>query len=228
VSGLRVLDLGCALGVRTAAAAKGGASRAVGVDIDLEKVHRACELAKRSGVSGISFTAQNGARLAFDEGRFDVVLMLDVIEHVPDPAAVLGECARVLRTGGRVLLSFPPYRSPWGGHLFAHVPIPWAHLVFSNREVLDVWRAAHRRAVSAGAVSCSTRRMRAIMRARTTADLWDCNGLTIGGLLGIVESSPLTIRSTGFKTLGNVGGWVMRSSMLREHLVTRFTAVLEA
>jgi SAM-dependent methyltransferase len=209
------------------AVAGAGAAATVGVDNDLEKIHRARSLTERSGVRSVAFAVQSGTRLAFDAGQFDVVLVLDVIEHLSDPAEVLGECARVLRRGGRVLIGFPPYRSPWGGHLFTHVPIPWAQLLFPDHEVLDVWREVYGQAIARGEVRCSAKRARAIIEAESTDALWDCNGMTIARFLDLVDRAPLRMSSIRFKTLGNVGGLVTGRSWLREHLVTRLTAVLE-
>jgi SAM-dependent methyltransferase len=49
--------------------------------------------------------------LNYPEGKYDVVAMSQVIEHVPDPATLLRECRRVLRPGGRLVLSTPNARS---------------------------------------------------------------------------------------------------------------------
>jgi SAM-dependent methyltransferase len=229
VAGRRVLDLGCGLGVRTAAVARAGAIEAIGIDLDPGKISTARGLSGRSGVDAeVAFVAGGGSALPFAADRFDVVLLLDVVEHLSDPAAVLGECARVLGPGGRVLVGFPPYRSPWGGHLFTHVPVPWVHLLFPDREVLEVWRERHREAVERRAVVCSPQRERAIMEAQSTASLWDCNGMTIGGFLELVGRTPLQVRRVRFKVLGNLGGWMARSEGIREYVVTRVSAVLEA
>jgi SAM-dependent methyltransferase len=51
--------------------------------------------------------------LPFDRDTFDAVLSTQVLEHVPDPALALRECARVTRPGGSVLLTVP---GVWSAH----------------------------------------------------------------------------------------------------------------
>jgi SAM-dependent methyltransferase len=48
--------------------------------------------------------------------QFDVVLLHDVLEHVPDPAGALRKVAAQVRPGGHIFISFPPYYSAFGGH----------------------------------------------------------------------------------------------------------------
>jgi SAM-dependent methyltransferase len=50
---------------------------------------------------------ESASRLTFEDERFDIVVSLDVIEHIPSYRRALSECARVLRDGGRLLLSAP-------------------------------------------------------------------------------------------------------------------------
>lgn len=130
--------------------------------------------------------------------------------------------------GERVLVSFPSYRSAWGGHLFTHVPIPWVHLLFPDREVLDLWREIHSKAVAWGEVRCSAKRARGIIDAEMTTALWDCNGMTISRFLDLVDRAPLEVKEIRFKTLGNLAEFVTRMPKLRESLVTRLMIVLEA
>lgn len=49
----------------------------------------------------------DGQRLPFASGSFDTVLLLDVLEHLPEPRACLLEIRRVLATGGRVVVQVP-------------------------------------------------------------------------------------------------------------------------
>lgn len=91
-AGLMALDLGC--GQRPWHALFGRA-RCLGVDISTEG-------ARPDLLAG-------GHALPFAAGQFDLVFSSQVLEHVPDDAAVLAECARVLRTGGELVLSVPFY-----------------------------------------------------------------------------------------------------------------------
>ena len=49
----------------------------------------------------------DGAELPFPDNIFDAVLISEVLEHVPDPDRVLGEAARVLNRGGKILITVP-------------------------------------------------------------------------------------------------------------------------
>lgn len=52
-------------------------------------------------------------RLPFADASFDLIAVLDVIEHVEDDAAAVSEVRRLLAPGGRVLMSVPLYQSNW-------------------------------------------------------------------------------------------------------------------
>lgn len=51
--------------------------------------------------------------LGLPDGSIDAIGMFDVIEHLPDPRALLRETSRVLRTGGSLLLTVPAYMALW-------------------------------------------------------------------------------------------------------------------
>jgi SAM-dependent methyltransferase len=54
--------------------------------------------------------------LPFADATFDVVAAFDVVEHCEDEALAVAELARVLRPGGRLLLSVPAYEWAWSDH----------------------------------------------------------------------------------------------------------------
>lgn len=53
------------------------------------------------------FVVADGANLPFEADSADIVVSLGVLEYVPDPAALLRSVHRVLRPGGRLIVSFP-------------------------------------------------------------------------------------------------------------------------
>src|SRR4029079_1303097 len=87
-----------------------------------------------------------GSARPFKNGSFDLVLSHAVIEHVPDAARYLGECRRVLTTGGRCYLSTAPYLSFAGAHLpRLRVPVP-LHLIVGRNIAFRTFRFLARRA----------------------------------------------------------------------------------
>ena len=101
--GRAVLDAGCGVGYGTALLAAAGAAEAVGIDVSRESV----EAARTGAPDNASFVVGDVHALPFDEGRFGLVVCFEVIEHVEDRDAVLGELARVLAPDGVLALSSP-------------------------------------------------------------------------------------------------------------------------
>jgi SAM-dependent methyltransferase len=62
----------------------------------------------------------------------DVILCFDVLEHVMHVQPILNEWYRVLRRKGQVLIWWVPWLNPVGHHIESLVPIPWAHVFFSE------------------------------------------------------------------------------------------------
>jgi SAM-dependent methyltransferase len=224
--GRTILDVGCGYGDTAAAAAEEGLGRVWAFDIDGEKVRGAQRLIDRLGVSGVSLSVQSATEMAFADSSFDLVLLLEVVEHLEEPRRALAECGRVLRDDGRLLVTFPPYLSPWGAHLFTYVRIPWAHLLFAEQDVLSVWRGRLAGDLRAKAAVFSGRRRRAFEEASTIPELWDLNCMTITRFLDAVAGAGLVIDAVEMRTPFGLLGWLGRPAWLREYLVTRVTTVL--
>ncbi|MEQ9641497.1 MAG: class I SAM-dependent methyltransferase [Alphaproteobacteria bacterium] len=60
------------------------------------------------------------APIPFEPASFDLVVMLDVLEHVPDDAGSLAAALRMVKPGGRLLLTVPGYPFLWSAHDEAH------------------------------------------------------------------------------------------------------------
>jgi arsenite methyltransferase len=106
-AGETVLDLGSGAGFDAFLAAReiGSTGRVIGVDMTDEMLAKARANAQRAGFSNVEFRKGYIEALPVDAGSVDVVLSNCVINLVPDKAAVYREVARVLRPGGRMVIS---------------------------------------------------------------------------------------------------------------------------
>jgi len=131
-----VIEIGCAEGGVVAAFVERGTTVAAGTDIAGRLLTDISEpIAKRLGIS-VTFSEHDvigEEPLPEWRGMFDVVLLRDVIEHLDDTAAAIKNIAKLLKPGGVVLLTFPPYTSAFGGHQqllgTGLGSLPWVHML---------------------------------------------------------------------------------------------------
>ncbi len=100
----QVLDVGCGAGLLSEALAGEGAS-VVALDLAPELIEIARLHLLESGRT-VDYRLQSAESLAQAQpGSFDVVVCMEMLEHVPDPAAIVHACARLLKPGGQLFLS---------------------------------------------------------------------------------------------------------------------------
>lgn len=105
---LRVLDLGSATGGNTQYIASMGHDV-----ISVEYSEIGVQIQKNKGIPVIQADARD---LPFAESTFDIVVCLDVIEHIFEDRLVASEIHRVLKPGGKFLISVPEDPSLWSAH----------------------------------------------------------------------------------------------------------------
>jgi 2-polyprenyl-6-hydroxyphenyl methylase/3-demethylubiquinone-9 3-methyltransferase len=104
VAGQRVLDVGCGGGILTEAMANKGAN-VKGIDLS-EKALKVAELHSLESGAKVNYELISAEDLAAREpGQYDVVTCMEMLEHVPDPSAVVQACATLVKPGGNVFFS---------------------------------------------------------------------------------------------------------------------------
>ncbi len=103
--GMRVLDIATGTGIaaETAAEVVGPSGQVVAADVSPAMVERARE--RLGGLPNVAFAVEDGQHLALPDESFDAVLCNMGLMYFPDPARGLAEFRRVLRPGGRAVVS---------------------------------------------------------------------------------------------------------------------------
>jgi 2-polyprenyl-6-hydroxyphenyl methylase/3-demethylubiquinone-9 3-methyltransferase len=100
LKGLKILDVGCGGGLACEPMARMGGN-VTGIDADKQAIAVAQGHAKTSGLK-ITYKATTSDQL---KGSYDVVLALEIIEHVTDIQAFVNSCAKLLKPGGIIIFS---------------------------------------------------------------------------------------------------------------------------
>lgn len=150
MQGTRIIEIGCAEGGNLCAMQERGATELVGTDIAEVRLETARDVAARLGID-VTYSSHdviNDDPRSEWLGHFDLALLRDVIEHLDDTTAALRNIRRVLRPGGHLYVTFPPYYSPFGGHQQTLVnwssKIPFMHL--TPRSIFEKMIASGREA----------------------------------------------------------------------------------
>ena len=105
LAGKRVLDVGCGGGILAEAMAA-RAAKVTGIDLAARPLGVARLHALEAGVANLEYREIATEALAAEKpGTFEVVTCMEMLEHVPDPAAVVQACATLAKPGGWVFFS---------------------------------------------------------------------------------------------------------------------------
>jgi SAM-dependent methyltransferase len=121
----RILDIGSAWGYNVLVLVRMG-KRVVGMDLVPDQFGAGLRVARENGLE-LPVIGADASCLPFGEGLFDAITMVETFEHIydADRDKAVAECARVLRKGGRLVLSTPNHGSVVERFKRAVVRIPW-------------------------------------------------------------------------------------------------------
>ncbi len=133
--GMSVAEIGCAEGGVLSAFVEAGATGALGTDIAQVRLDKANDYTTRAGLN-IEYANHD---IVYSEPpakwrqMFDLVLLRDVIEHLDHTDIALRNIRRIIKPGGCLYVTFPPYHSAFGGHQHTVAnkggKIPFIHLL---------------------------------------------------------------------------------------------------
>jgi SAM-dependent methyltransferase len=119
------------------------------VDFLPRNIERARACARQAGAGegeGVQFVCADVYRWV-PEGKYDVLLSFDALEHIDAPEAFLRKMTDFIAPGGVAVLAFGPlFHSPFGDHMwdFFRLQIPWRGVLFSEEALLRVRRECFR------------------------------------------------------------------------------------
>jgi SAM-dependent methyltransferase len=135
-----IVDFGCNDGAISAEYLRRGAARVIGVDIDEAAIQRARALHQDDRIVFVQNTVSS---IPLEDRTVDAVISYDVFEHVSQLTTIVKEIYRILTYGGQALIGTWSWRHPFAPHLWAVMPVPWAHVFFSERTILRVCRRVY-------------------------------------------------------------------------------------
>lgn len=211
-----ILDDCCGSGGKALLLSELGAAKVIGIDIGSKFIEEAKNFAKTKGNDKVEFQVGDAHKLPFDDKTFDIVFSFDAFEHVSMPDKMLSEAKRVLKHGGKLIMSFTTWGKAKGHHLTDAINVPWAHLLVSEESLMEAYKS-------------KAKPERYIFRAGTqeSKKLAYCNKMNLRWARKLVKNSGLKVLL--FKPVSYPGLLgIMTKIGLAEYFSRVVTAVLEA
>jgi ubiquinone biosynthesis O-methyltransferase len=105
---LKILDVGCYVGTDIFMLPKTKGFTYVGIDVSESVINQAKVLAQSRNEKNIEFKIQDAnGKFAFRDEEFDIIICLELLEHVQTPIEVLKEMKRILKPEGKIIMSTP-------------------------------------------------------------------------------------------------------------------------
>lgn len=105
LTGKRILDVGCGGGILSEALAS-EAANVCGIDMAELSLQTASAHAQQNGIDNLEYRCISVEDMAAQQpAQYDVVVCMEMLEHVPDPQSIIRACAKLVKNGGQVFFS---------------------------------------------------------------------------------------------------------------------------
>ena len=155
LDGRAVLEIGCGRGELACELVTGKTppARLIAADFAHAAVRLGRVRAASRDIAGVTWMVADVQHIGLPDASVDTVISCETIEHLPDPGQALREFHRVLRPGGRLILTTPNYFGPFGlyrgylrlrGRRYTEGDQPICRLTMLPRTLFWVWRSGLR------------------------------------------------------------------------------------
>lgn len=128
LTGKRILDFGCGMGGMSLWYATNWDCTVYALDIDRHHITISNHIKEKHRINNVTFDKRNilDDPLREDE-RFDYIFLNDVAEHIAYPILqeIFIQLEKGLAPGGKIFVTYPPWKSPYASHVTHAVKIPW-------------------------------------------------------------------------------------------------------
>lgn len=137
----KVLDIWCGGWWKSIYLAEKFNSDVVWIDLNETFLKQAKDKSKEKAVNKkTKFLIKDALNTWFKDGEFDVIIMSDVLEHIPNTESLLKESYRILKKGWFIIFDFAPYYHYFGHHLWDTIQVPWLHVFTTEKFRIKLYK----------------------------------------------------------------------------------------
>ena len=137
----KILDIWCWAWWKAVFIARNYNSEVLWIDLNEDFLKQAEIITKKYWVGNkVSFKKQDALKIEIKENTFDIIIMSDVLEHIPETEKLLEEALRVTKKGWVILFDFAPYYHYYWHHLWDVLRIPWLHLFTTEKFRINLYK----------------------------------------------------------------------------------------
>ncbi len=139
--GKKILEVWCGGWWKSVYIAEKYGSKVVWLDTNTNFLNQANSFSKEKNLEeSVKFVNESAICTWFRDEEFDIIIMSDVIEHIPDTYNLFKESFRILKKGWFVFFDFASYYHYFWHHIWDSVQIPWLHIFFTEKFLIRLYK----------------------------------------------------------------------------------------